>query len=587
MSHDHAEPRPETTTEPGSDGGPGSVSTATDVVTSQPSDSPTRVRRRRPRPNWLGLVVGLLAFGASITPSLLPRPWLFEGMICGIGAAIGYGIGLLLSWFIRRFPGREPGPRSKQIAWRGLAVLGPLLFVYWLLLGVGWQNEVRTLVGMSDEGLGTALEVGVVAIPVAFLTVLAGRALRLFFTFVLGRLARFLPKWLSAGLTVVIVSAVIYFAVTGVLFRSFIALMNNIYAQSNASTIEGSVQPTAAERSGSASSAASWETLGREGRNFVSHGPTVAELTAFSGVPAQEPVRVYVGLDTAPTAAERAALAVTELERTGAFDRGVLVVAGTTGTGWLEPQTVSTVEYEWNGDSAIVGIQFSFLPSWISTLVDVDKAREAGTALFDAVHAKWETLPPSSRPKLIAYGLSLGSFSMQSPFASAADLASRTQGAVFVGSPNFSQPWGQISRDREPGSPQWKPIYQGGALVRFSGVPADLADPAGPWGPPRIAYAQHANDPVVWWSPALLVQEPDWLREAPGPGRTPTMRFYPVLTFLQVTVDQFVGVNVPEGQGHNYAGAMPAVFAEVTTPPGWSAEKTATLTELILTKPIS
>ena len=157
---------------------------------------------------------------------------------------------------------------------------------------------------------------------------------------------------------------------------------------------------------------------------------------------------------------------------------------------------------------------------------------------------------------------------------------------MLVGTPNFSQPWGQIAFDRDPGSPEWRPIYQHGAQIRYSGTPSDLASPAGTYGPPRIAYAQHANDPVVWWSPQLLVREPDWLAEPPGPGRTPTMRWYPVLTFLQVTVDQFVGVNVPDGQGHNYGGAMPATWAVASQPPGWTDADTARLEEVIRTLPI-
>jgi uncharacterized membrane protein len=423
-------------------------------------------------------------------------------------------------------------------------------------------------------------------VPVAIGAVLLGRVLRALNGVLLRFFGALVPAWFAAVVAFLIVAAVVYFAVTGLIFNGFVGLMNRIYADTNASTRPGVTQPTAAERSGSPASLAAWDTLGMEGRNFVSRGPSPADLQAFSGKPASEPVRVYVGLDTAATAEERAALAVQELQRTGAFDRGVLVVAGTTGTGWLEPQTVDTIEYEWNGDSAIVGIQYSFLPSWISTLVDVDKAAAAGTELFDAVYTAWSALPPDSRPKLIAYGLSLGSFSMQSGFASAGDLAARTDGAVFVGSPNFSQPWGAIAEARESGSPQWQPTYQGGAVVRYAGVPADLAEPAGTWGPPRVAYVQHANDPVVWWSPALLLQEPDWLIEPAGPGRTPTMRYYPVLTFLQVTVDQFVGVSVPNGQGHNYGTAMPAVFAAVTEPPAWTAADTARLETLIAALPI-
>ena len=46
-----------------------------------------------------------------------------------------------------------------------------------------------------------------------------------------------------------------------------------------------------------------------------------------------EPIRVYVGLESADGTRDRVALAMAELERTNAFDRSVLVVNTTTGTG--------------------------------------------------------------------------------------------------------------------------------------------------------------------------------------------------------------------------------------------------------------
>ena len=150
------------------------------------------------------------------------------------------------------------------------------------------------------------------------------------------------------------------------------------------------------------------------------------------------------GLDSADTAQGRAELAVRELERTGAFDREVLVVAAATGTGWLEPAAVNSVEYLHGGDTAIASIQYSFLPSWISFLVDKERAADAGQALFDAVYDRWSDLPAKQRPKLIAYGLSLGSFAGQAAFASPVDMAARTDGALWLGSPSFSEPHGQI-----------------------------------------------------------------------------------------------------------------------------------------------
>ena len=45
---------------------------------------------------------------------------------------------------------------------------------------------------------------------------------------------------------------------------------------------------------------------------------------------------------------------------------------------------VDPMEYMYNGDTAMVAMQYSYLPSWISFLVDKERAREAGRDLFDA-----------------------------------------------------------------------------------------------------------------------------------------------------------------------------------------------------------
>ena len=74
-----------------------------------------------------------------------------------------------------------------------------------------------------------------------------------------------------------------------------------------------------------------------------------------------------------------------DLERAGGFERKDLLVVTTTGSGWVDPALVDSFEYLSGGDSATVALQYSYLPSWISYLVDQSKAREAGRALFDAV----------------------------------------------------------------------------------------------------------------------------------------------------------------------------------------------------------
>ena len=64
------------------------------------------------------------------------------------------------------------------------------------------------------------------------------------------------------------------------------------------------------------------------------------------------PLRVYVGSRSRPTKRLQAQFALEELKRIGGFDRSVLVVSTPTGTGWLDPSAVNTLEYLHGGDTA-------------------------------------------------------------------------------------------------------------------------------------------------------------------------------------------------------------------------------------------
>ena len=237
------------------------------------------------------------------------------------------------------------------------------------------------------------------------------------------------------------VTALVIFLLNGVLFQGLVEAMNSAFSVKDDGTEEGAVEPTASERSGSPASLVPWEDLGLQGRNFVGKGPTPEELEAFSGRPAQEPVRAYVGLASADDVGDRAALAVRELERAGGFDRSVLVVVTTTGTGWVDPAASDSLEYEFNGDTAMVAMQYSYLPSWMSFLVDQVKARDAGRALFDAVYGVWAQLPPDARPQLYVFGESLGTFGGEAAFSGLADIENRTDGVLWAGPPNFNALW--------------------------------------------------------------------------------------------------------------------------------------------------
>jgi uncharacterized membrane protein len=232
----------------------------------------------------------------------------------------------------------------------------------------------------------------------------------------------------------------------------------------------------------------------------------------------------------------------------------------------------------YNGDTAMVASQYSYLPSWISFLGDRDKSMESGRAMIEAVHAWWLRLPPDRRPKLLLYGESLGSMAGQAAFDWLPDIARMGFSSVlWVGPPNASPLWKAITVRRDPGTPEVEPRYDNGRTVRFSQAndAADIAaDTDAPWEGTRVLFLQHASDPIVWWSGDLIFNRPDWLKEPPGRDRTPLMRWYPIVTFWQVAADMTNAGSVPGGHGHNYGEYVLDGWAAAAPPDGWTPDDT-------------
>ena len=382
---------------------------------------------------------------------------------------------------------------------------------------------------------------------------------------------------MALGLTVYLVVGL----VDGFMVQKVAAAVNSAFSAKNSTTGEGIVQPQSIELSGSPASLIPWATLGVKGREFIGNAPTREELQRFQGRPSKPPIRVYVGLESAPSEAERAELAVRELQRSGGFGRSVLVVVTTTGTGWVDERGVKPLEFMYDGDTAIVAMQYSYLPSWASFLVDESKARAAGRELFGAVHAAWSELPEERRPRLLSFGESLGSFGAEAAFPTPTTFRSTSQGALLVGPPNTNPIWSTVVKQRDPGSPLVLPVVKGGRTVRFAARPEDLTGPSSEWVEPRAVYLQHPSDPIVWWSPELIYRKPDWLREPRGFDVSPRMRWFPLVTFCQVTVDFMVTKGLPAGHGHRY-GTLPVdAWAQIAPPPHWDQAKTQRLKALI------
>ena len=538
------------------------------------------------RLDFTGVAFAALFFCLSLTPSLLPRDWLTGGIIGGITAAIGYGIGALIGAAVRvtLLRGRRWWPLRPRIRRAlGAAVVSVSIGASVLMVGpaAAWQRQVATLMGSEGPPASEYLRTVAVALVTGGLLIAAARllrdAIRLLARLMIRRWAINDEVAMFIGTAIVVILAVTL--VNGVLVRGFIAGASAVFQPQNLATRPGVQQPRQAERSGSPESFVNWDSLGYQGRNFVGTGPTAAELTELNGSPAAEPVRIYAGLQSADSIESRVALLLSELQRTRAYERKLLVIVPTTGTGWVDPVAARAIEAMYNGDTALVAMQYSYLPSWISFLVDRQKSVEAGRAMVDGIHQRWMRWPEFNRPQLALYGESLGSMAGQAAFGYLPDVAAKNVTSVlWVGPPNASGLWRAVTDRRDPGTPEVQPRYDNGRVVRFAQASSatEIASVAAvpPWGRTRVMFLQHASDPVVWWSPDLLFRKPDWLREPPGFDRSPSMRWYPIITFWQVSADMAGNVTnaggIPAGHGHDYGDDQLDGWVAVAAPEGWT-----------------
>ena len=544
-------------------------------------------RPRRPAvvrriPALGGTIGAVLFYCVSLTPSLLPRPWWLQAVVAAVTAAVGYGLGALIGWAVRA-AGLRPSARATFVSWIAVPALGLAATVAVTVRAVDWQDGLRRLMDMDPHVAWWQWTlVPILAFLLCALFVVIGRAIRLGARAVARPLSRFIGPRVAAAVAVALTGVIVAGLVQGFLIQGLLAVAESSASLANGGTSAGIVEPTLPTLSGGPHSLVSWSSLGAKGRDFIGKASTRSQIAALTDVPAMDPIRVYVGLASASTLKERADLAVAELERTGAFQRKALVVFATTGSGWVNENLAKPVEFMYDGDSALVAMQYSYLPSWISFLTE-GEAGDAGVALFDAVYAHWSTLPPDARPRLMVSGESLGSYATEEAFGGhLSDVLARSDGAVLIGPTPQNPVWAAVTGGRDPGSPVWRPIYRRGVSVRFAHRAADLASPAAPWNEPRVVYLENGSDPVTWWVPDLIWDKPAWLNGKRAPDVSAGMGWYPLVTFWQVTCDLAGANGVPDGFGHRFGTLPTAAWDSVARPQGWSDADTVRLDALLV-----
>lgn len=526
----------------------------------------------------LPVLAGLLLVAASLTPSLIPRDWVMQGILGGVSMTAGYLATqfLLAIWRTLEIPVLPK--RWATVAHAVLAVPVMVVLIRCVALAQEWQNAIRERMGMPALEASNTTKMLLLTAVIFVALFLLGRAIQGLFDLLRTRLARYIPVT-SANVLGLLLATMIVVTLTrdGVVNRA-LRLADSSYAAAQHLTDAAIAPPAENWRSGGPDSLVDWDLMGKPGRDFVQGGPRADAIAAFTGRPALEPLRIYVGLAQEKDAEARAQVALAEMIRVGAFNRKILVLASPTGTGWMDPASYDALEYMHEGNVATVAVQYSYLQSPLALVFETDSGLDQASAMMRVVYDYWRSLPPDARPRLYLHGISLGAWSSMYALNPFQMMNEPVSGAFWVGPPFPSTLWRQANAARNPDSPLILPEVDEGEVIRYASQYAPPDRSGKPWGRLRILFLQHASDPIVFYDPASLWRAPEWLREPTAPDVSPQLGFTPIVTQLQLGVDMLVSTSTPPGFGHIYdAEEYIDGWISVSAPQGWTAEDTARL----------
>lgn len=533
------------------------------------------------RPSALGLLLGGLCFAASLTPSMIPRAGIMQGVLGGLSFAAGYLIGYAMTalwlWMMQPAPVAPLRQRRRLAAALAVAAIAATVA---LTQVTGWQNGIHQAMAIPPVESARPFTILGVALVVAVALIFLGRLFRRLWRFIAAQLEGYVPPRVAETVGIALAFLLFWSIGNDVVLGRVLAGLDETYARLDRLIPAEQAPPSDPSQAGSPASLTHWKGLGAEGRQWVLDPTDAAAITAITGQPARDPLRVYVGLNNADDPEARADLALAEAIRVGAFDRGTLVIATPTGTGWMDPAGMRPLEYLTGGDLAVVAAQYSYLPSWLSLFLQPEYGAETARAVFRRIYGYWRSLPEATRPKLYLFGLSLGArnggLSVNWPELAGASF----DGALWVGPPFAAQGWQAGRAARQAGSAAWAPVVGDGSVIRYMTQAGFPGQPA-PWGPLRVVYLEHPSDPIVFFSTGILWRAPDWLEPERGPDVSASLRWYPVVTFLQMGFDMMTATSTPPGYGHVYAAHDYLAAWNAVLGSDWPKERLERLTALL------
>src|SRR5918999_2247229 len=486
-------------------------------------------RAKRPRPPLgRGLAVGAMSVPLSRQPSLVPRERGDQALITAGAAAIGTAVGVAADPLLARLGRRLPGGRSGASA-----VVAAVGVAGWM-----WSSDVE-----ERRASVNAVEA---ASAVAIAAAGAGEAGRLLLAAAPGHVRATVA---ARGLSLVAAA-----------LPALRALRRRMAEPAGAKKRVSIPYDYLATVSGGAGSAVPRSTLDREGTKFLGLAVPQREIEAVMGSPASSPIRVYVGLASAPTPRARVELAVAELERLAGLERSTILVACPSGAGFVTPVPIEAEEYMTRGDLASVAVQYNDQRSHRS-LDKVPVGMETTRLLLQALRRRIDELPGGARPALFVYGESMGAW-VAAEVVTEGGLGTieelGVERAFLIGVPyRARRKLRRLAGNRQALPPSIGVFETSEQLVILS--EPDQA---------RLAHAllTHPEDPVAnFTGRRLIVERPTWLTK--GRRRHPrvprSMRWVPAITYLQVLFDIKNGTSFTadfEAYAHDYRAGLAAAL---------------------------
>jgi len=541
--------------------------------------------RRKYSAPLAGVITGIGFAAKSLEPSLMPRSAIDQGLIMAGSFGTGYMVGSTAARVIGVIPvlggtaalriagviaagarsaqvfrlrdGEHDAPTNEASIWTeaGAEVLvavgvagtasgggGPTVgAVGGIAVAASTASDVRTALALRDDHVDPMYLATAAGVALGAVSAVAGLLASILVSGTLARRATgatgLAGELLRSGVSLGVASA-LGFGAKVALTR----VIASIAASNQAVEIAYSNAPEAPEVSGGEQSLVPFDSLGLQGRRLVS---VVTPAVTIEDVMAQsarnDPVRVFVGVESGSSIEERVELAMRELRRAGGFERSTIIAASPAGTGYVNYITVEAAELMAYGDIATVAIAYGSLPSMLS----MSKVKEA-SALYGALVARLRTEIDEldTDISLLAYGESLGAQTSQNGIESIAEGAEfPLDGALWVGTPHGTALFTRMTKQ------DGFPVFD---------TPAQLRDHIADGNPvPQATFLNHDNDPVARFAPSMFYEMPDWLAVANrGRGMNPHQRWLPGIAFWQGLIDTKNAATVVPGEfnstGHDY-----------------------------------